>query len=347
MAEVNGISSSNDASPVRVLYVLGYPRSGSTILGNLLGELDGFFHAGEIHYLWERNLLLGRRPCGCRAPIGRCEVWSDVLNGRLAPLAEPLDVFRWQSEAVRALRMRRLLRLTRGASGCASLDSYREVLTRLYRALADVTGARVIVDSSKWPADAAVVASLDGIEAYFLHLIRDPRGVVYSRQRRIVRRGQEQKPRMQPLRLIHDAGGWTATNLIAEVLCRRAGPGGARRILYEDFVESPRRVLEEVAALTGEEPDAFPFIRDRVARVGVHHTAGGNRVRFASGEILIRQDVRWLEDLNAKDRFLVSALTLPLLRRYGYRVSRTGAGLLAKQGDREADAKGVARGGGR
>ena len=40
----------------RVLYILGWGRSGSTVLGNILGEVDGFFCAGELHYLWERRL---------------------------------------------------------------------------------------------------------------------------------------------------------------------------------------------------------------------------------------------------------------------------------------------------
>jgi hypothetical protein len=344
MVEVSSISSSNGESRVKVLYIVGYPRSGSTILGNLLGELEGFFHAGEIHYLWERNLLLGRRPCGCRAPIAQCEVWSDVLQGR-ASLPEPEDVFAWQSDAVRGRHMTRLLRLTKGKSGRAPLDSYREVLTRLYRGLAETTGARVIVDSSKWTSDAAVVASLDGIEPYFLHLIRDPRGVVYSRQRRIMRRADTRRARMRPLRLLQDAAGWTTTNLTAEVVCRRAGEDRSRRVIYEDFVESPQRVLQSIATMVNEDPPAYPFVRDRLARVGVHHTAGGNRVRFAAGEILIRQDVRWLHDLSARDRVLTSALTMPLLLRYGYRWSSSAAGLPTGRGDREVGE--VAEGGGR
>jgi hypothetical protein len=343
--EVKKISSSSSVDPVKVVYIVGYPRSGSTIFGNLLGELEGFLHAGEIHYLWERNLLMGRRPCGCRTPVGQCEIWSGVLHGRLAALPEPHDVFAWQREAVRARYMRRLLRLTKEESGWAPLDSYRDVLTRLYHGLVDATGARVIVDSSKWPSDAAVVASLDGIEPYFLHLVRDPRGVVYSRQRRIMRRAGTRRSRMRPLQLLQDAAGWTTTNLTAELICRRAGAGRSRRVLYEDFVESPQQILEGVAAMVREDPPSFPFVRDRVAKVGVHHTAGGNRVRFAAGEILIRQDVRWLQDLRARDRVMTSALTMPLLRRYGYRVSGTTARLPSGGDDRKVGE--VAEGGGR
>ena len=36
---------------VKVLYIVGMGRSGSTILANSLGEVDGFFSAGEICYM--------------------------------------------------------------------------------------------------------------------------------------------------------------------------------------------------------------------------------------------------------------------------------------------------------
>lgn len=49
---------------VRVLSIVGYTRSGSTLLDSILGELDGVFSAGELHYLWERGLL-EHRTCGC------------------------------------------------------------------------------------------------------------------------------------------------------------------------------------------------------------------------------------------------------------------------------------------
>jgi len=35
----------------RVLYIAGWGRSGSTILDNVLGQVDGFFSAGELMFL--------------------------------------------------------------------------------------------------------------------------------------------------------------------------------------------------------------------------------------------------------------------------------------------------------
>src|SRR5918996_2767955 len=63
-----------NASGVKTLYILGMTRSGSTILENVLGNVPGFFAAGEIHWLW-RSLVAGV-PCGCRRPIDDCPVWG-------------------------------------------------------------------------------------------------------------------------------------------------------------------------------------------------------------------------------------------------------------------------------
>ena len=50
--------------PVKVLFVGGFGRSGSTLLDNVLGQVDGFASCGEISYLWDRGLEQDRL-CSC------------------------------------------------------------------------------------------------------------------------------------------------------------------------------------------------------------------------------------------------------------------------------------------
>jgi hypothetical protein len=54
------------------------------------------------------------------------------------------------------------------------------------------------------------------------------------------------------------------------------------------------------------------------AELGVHHTASGNPMRFSTGRIAIRPDDAWREAMPRTQRRAVTALTLPLLARYGY-----------------------------
>ena len=53
---------------IKILNITGWGRSGSTILGSILGEIEGFFYAGEIRNIWNR-VLLENRLCGCGVPF--------------------------------------------------------------------------------------------------------------------------------------------------------------------------------------------------------------------------------------------------------------------------------------
>ena len=66
--------------PVKVLYVAGLGRSGSTILANTLGQVEGFFSGGELNFIW-KHALIENRLCGCGKPSGECEFWGPVFDG--------------------------------------------------------------------------------------------------------------------------------------------------------------------------------------------------------------------------------------------------------------------------
>jgi len=171
---------------MKVLYILGGSRTGSTIVDNVLNEVDGFFSGGEIRFLWER--LLEGRLCGCRRPLEDCPIWSGVLKSAFAfPEDGRIDVGEvadWQRESLRLVRTFDVLRAVDDRTHASrSLQAFAGVTQQLYRALFDVTGARVVVDSSKRASNAAMLGMLSDVEPYFLHLVRDPRAVAHSRQR--------------------------------------------------------------------------------------------------------------------------------------------------------------------
>jgi hypothetical protein len=308
---------------LKVLYVVGYGRSGSTILGNILGELDGVVHVGELRSFWGLGLL-GRRVCGCGLPIRECELWARVVKagfGSDGDRADPRTVLDWQRDAVRLRNTRRLLRSSSGGSGgWASLDAYVPVATRLYGAISEATGARVIVDTSKHVADGALLPLLPGIDASFVHLVRDPRAVAYSWQRVVASPGEGRRQQMPRHGPFTTARAWTATNLGAEAILRRVGRRRGFTMRYEDFVAEPRPWSARAAELLGEDPGELPFVDDHTVRLGPNHTAGGNPSRLAGGAVRIRPDDEWRSRQPVVQRVIATAGTFPLLRRYGYPV---------------------------
>lgn len=66
------------------------------------------------------------------------------------------------------------------------------------------------------------------------------------------------------------------------------------------------------------------FIHGNEVDLSVDHFAAGSRMRLQAGPVPLVLDEAWRRELPSGQRRLVTALSLPLLRRYGYPV-RTGS----------------------
>jgi hypothetical protein len=301
---------------VEVLYVAGSGRSGSTILDRTLGQLDGFFSAGELCNLWERGLLAGRR-CGCGTPVPDCPVWGAVLAEAFGG-PDRVDAQRLATATSRRLRAGSVPGLLLGRRGRQDTDDgYQVALSRLYRAVAHQTGCRVLVDSSKSPVYARLVAAIPGVEVAVVHLVRDPRATAWSflRKKRLPDFGDDRL--MQRQHPLVSARRWSLWQAATELLWRRRGQRYLR-LRYEDFIGDPQPTLRRIAALAGEAPAALPFSGPATVRLAATHSVSGNPNRFGTGEVELRADEEWRRAMRAVDRGMVTALTWPLLLRYRY-----------------------------
>ncbi|HEY7875228.1 MAG TPA: sulfotransferase [Actinomycetota bacterium] len=298
---------------MKVLYVLGRGRSGSTIFGIVLGELDGFFCGGEIRFLWD-PVVVRNSVCGCGSLVFECPVWSEVLAQ-----VDDVDVdqvVRWQHEIVKEHNTLRLLRHRAGRTWRA-LEGYASVMRRLYDALGAVTGARVIVDTSKRPSYAAFLGTLPDFDAYYLHLVREPHASAYSWRSRKYdsARGDGEVRRRTAL----DATiRWDLLNLGSEAVLRRAGAGRSLRIRYEDFVAAPRTTVEDARALLRERSGRSPFVDERTVTLGINHSIAGNPSRFATGTLVLEDRSEWRVAQSRLERAITTVVAYPFMHRYGY-----------------------------
>jgi hypothetical protein len=195
-------------------------------------------------------------------------------------------------------------------------------MSRLYPAIARVTGARVVVDSSKEPTDAAMIRLLPDTSAYFIHIVRDPRGNVFSSVR--ARSGGKPQVKSHWRRSGYAALSWMAGNIAATAVRRAHGRQRSLRIRYEDLVETPDLTLSRIAGFVGE-PVPVPAAEDGTMVMEPTHTVCGNENRFRTGRVLFAQDTAWQNNLRALDRYVVTAICSPLMLRYGYRLIPQGA----------------------
>lgn len=280
---------------IKVLYIAGSNRCGSTLLARLLGDLPGFTAVGEAATHFCQGSRDDHVPCGCGLSVQTCPFWKEI--------SLPLDA---DPFAARWLRLRR----------APFLESYirrhpehpRRLISSLgnfYDMIAQRAGAQVIVDSSKSPLHARLLSWIPNVDLYVLHLVRDPRSVVASS-----RRPKQWLPGASPL---HATARWLGLTLGSEYL--RTWLPNMRTVRYEDFVKAPGPTTLQISAALGYKLVDLSFIHESTADLGPQHMLGSNPDKLQGGPTRIVEkstDLPWIK------RFFVSVLTAPALWRYGY-----------------------------
>ncbi|HEY3834131.1 MAG TPA: sulfotransferase domain-containing protein [Acidimicrobiia bacterium] len=312
-----------DGERVRVLFISGFGRSGSTILGQVLDGVPGIVHVGELNFLWDHNVLKNRE-CGCGLPFSECPFWQDVMGRAFGGSdgVDALEMVRLQQLGTRTRHAVEMLAPPSRARLLKRMRPLMEANEQLYRAIREVSGAEVVVDSSKLPPYGFVQSQSAGVDLRCVHLVRDPRAAAYSWSRRSSKTADDGSatgpagwlPEVGPA---HSAITWTIWNVLTELLWRNDRERYLR-IRYEDFVAEPRVWSQRVVELAGLPHAALPFVDDRTIEVGVAHTAAGNPNRFNRGAVSIRSDDEWRRRFPRRDQLGVVGLTLPMFARYHY-----------------------------
>lgn len=309
-----------ESGKTTVLYIGGYSRSGSTLLLRLLGEHRGFVAVGELFDLWERSYIQNQL-CGCGKSFRECEFWTDVTveafgcQPREVPAPE-LNQVRSQVQGYNKIPMlwRPEFRFPGYQRG---LREYAAVLDRVYAAIRKVAGSTVIVDSSKVPQYAWVLAEAQGIELHVVHLVRDSRATAFSWQRQRLRPEiTSRRAYMDRHSVVRSASEWNLFNYLLH--SRRKAYASYTVIRYEDLVVDHQGELKKIMNAIGGGNQLGDQTDGASVNLGLSHTASGNPGRFLVGEIAISVDAEWKHAMPAASRLIVTGLTAPSLARYHY-----------------------------
>lgn len=289
------------------LFVAGQDRSGSTLVGGVLARELGGFDCGELHGLWVG--LVEGRTCGCGVRLAACPLWSAVADEACA--AAGLGDWEEAAAIMRdRLRRRHLLTPRLPAPRVAELRLRRATEAAVER----LVGAPVVVDTSKLSSvlwTAAHIPRPLGV----VHLVRDPRAVAFSQARPTPSPWRDGAPMRRRPPLL-SASDWLRAQVTTERVVRHRDRVPAQpvavRVRYEDL---PGALDAAIGSIAGAlHLDRRPAGDDE----GTRHTIGGNTVRHG-GRTVVRNE-RWRDEMPALARIATTALTAPLLGRYGYRV---------------------------
>lgn len=304
---------------VKVVFIAGEYRSGSTIIGNTLGQIPGFFFTSELRNIWEKGII-DNVLCGCGSAFSDCETWQSILarafNEPHQALASEMLTARRSGFRSRHIPMA-VMGKSKKPTALNGMGRYTSNLEKLYNAIQAVTGCRVIVDSSNTASHAYLLSTMPSIDLRVLHLVRDARGVAFSWRRK--KRRLDTDEYMMQRTPSKSALMWMATNSFCQILSRDRTLNWMQ-VKYEDFAANPKQMMLSILSFVGEKrpPSELPFPTERSVFLKPTHGIWGNPNRHKAGQIDIRVDDEWQKKMPVRDKLLVSALAAPLLLKYGY-----------------------------
>ncbi|MFK5949808.1 MAG: sulfotransferase [Methylococcales bacterium] len=300
---------------VTVLYIMGMPRSGSTIIDRILGAHDNIVSVGELINL-PVNGWINNEYCSCGSRTNDCTFWSTV-KADWSDKSDTNTVHNYLSLQSKLEKLWvRFKSFDLPDNYKDDFNNYATMTLSLYKSIQTVSNKKIIVDSSKNPLRAYLLSLMPGINLRIIHLVRDARGVAWSKMKSFKK---DEKAGVQadlePTPLWRTAINWCRINLRCDWVRKQLQANYSMLVCYEDFTNNPEKYFSRIGGLTDEDFTSLIdcLLNKNIQSVG--HTIAGNRLRM-SPEIKLRVDNEWSSKLSLFENYLVLIVTGWLFSKY-------------------------------
>jgi len=291
----------------KVIYIMGCGRSGTTILDIVLGNHSGFLSLGELNNsmdAWNK-----KRICSCGVPVRQCRIWKNVGNifFRNDSGGEHYRIANYQNDIERQIS---IIKHILGLYDSSMIHEYHSYIYNIFRLLKESSSAKAIIDSSKSVGRALALLKNAKIDVQIIHLVRDPRGVYFSFQK---------KNLITPTKNIWSlAAYWNSVNFLASLVRLRFGDKKVLRVRYEDLISNTDLTIDKIADFINEDlSDVKIKLRDEVP-MERGHLASGNRIRKQKILLKLQPDFEWMKRLKLHQRIIITTNCSPLMIAYRY-----------------------------
>lgn len=291
------------------VFIATLPRSGSTLLGMMLGNHSNIFHIGESSY-WSKtspqNLVCSCGNKSCDILMDIHEKVNTLTNVKaifevckiIDKIEEPEKVYHALSlpdkDDIGTVTEKEIVeKLECSCIGLEEIaDSFRDIVNK-----------KIIVDNTKNIRIAEHLIEKDLWKVIIM--TRDPRGIANSSKNAGIRKNVPRPVKMKIPVFINFAQRAVLLSKMDNVLLLR----------YEDLCANPEKKLLEICAFIGVEYEdhMLKFKSDK------GHTLMGNRMRFDDNEDIV-EDLSWVTGLNNSEQLLICGNNriTQLYRQLGY-----------------------------
>jgi hypothetical protein len=246
---------------------MGTGRSGSTVLEIVLASDQNIFGAGEL-FATIRDGMNENRDCACGLTFAECKIWSKVAK-RLKQ--DPENGF-VNDEMFRQIEWHKKFPfLLLNHIGFGLIKKHAEFNRLLLLTLSSVTGARVIIDSSKYAGRALLLYRAFPDFVKVIWLVRDPGDILASFRK-------PNKGEQPPKRTWSAAVYIMYVTLCAELVRLLLGED-CLVVSYEKFIENTVCELEKIELFAKLDLSKAKSIASVKGNYEVGHIVTGNRLR--------------------------------------------------------------------
>jgi Sulfotransferase family len=303
-----------------VIYLLGYSRSGSTLIEDVISKELQIPSLGEVKYFLERGVLWEEK-CSCGFTVKECAFWSkvsfvfakkynpDQIIGShlkyLISLNEKFESTRWFFLNLLMLKGRKF-------------KEYAGTQNNLSTSIMEVLDYKNYIDSSKMPARLFWLSRQQDAKIKVIFVIRDPRAVAWSCGRIVKRNeanllaggGLGEMPRFGFFSAIMR---W-ALNSAMSLLVLRLSKCDYLTVKYEDFVSEKEKSIHEIECFLLEETSPVAMLED------LNHSISGNPRRMTGGLKSIKIDEEWKVRLPKWKSVCAYILLFPFMALFRYKI---------------------------
>jgi len=297
---------------------MGHSRSGSTIFDIMLSNASNVVGVGELKNL-ESVGYIKNDYCSCGSRVDECSFWSKIKKD----LEDSgFDDFEKQHKLIESIDGHKRYfyeYLEKTKNSTEKVDNYLNYNKHLFSSIIKNSNASSIVDSSKMPTRGYFLSLMEEFDVYLLHIVRDPRAVCWSMFKPLkkdlengVQRDMPGTPIMKTIR------SWLG-NAVISLKVKKQLNDKYMLVSYDRLIQENEAVLDEISKFTNIDFSEVAEMIKRDDEFTKFHTVAGNRLRMAE-KIKLKYDDSWKKNLSLWQKFYITLLTLPLLKKFGFKV---------------------------